>query len=105
MVQYLNESRIQYFYSTVGDSRSHGVAERMNLTFLNDCRTLLKASHLPPHLWIYAVQFSAIVRNAVYNKRINTSPQALAGLPALDVTTILGFGQPVSHCTSIKNCL
>jgi len=55
----------------------------------------LKASHLPPHLWIYAVQFSAIVRNAVYNKRINTSPQALAGLPALDVTTILGFGQPV----------
>ena len=95
MIEYLNYNGIQYLFTSVGDSRSHGVAERLNLTFLNDCRTLLKAANLPPHLWIYAVEFSAIIRNAIYNKRIDTSPQALAGLPALDVKTILPFGQPV----------
>ena len=106
MLQYLNECGIQYIFTTVGDSRSHGVAERLNLTFLNDCRTLLKASHLPPHLWIYAVQFSVIIRNAVFNKRLGTSPQALAGTPALDVTTILAFGQPVIvHLTKTKSKL
>ena len=106
MFQYLNESGIQYVFTTVGDSRAHGVAERLNLTFLNDCRTLLKASHLPPHLWIYAVQFSAIIRNAVYNKRIKTSPQALTGNSALDVTTILAFDQPVIvHLTTTPSKL
>lgn len=94
MTHYFDENGIQYIYTTVGDSRSHGVAERLNLTFLNDCRTLLKASQLPPHLWIFAVQLSAIIKNSVYNKRLGTSPRAIAGISGLDVTTILPFGQP-----------
>ena len=32
---------INLIYTTAGDSRTNGVAERFNLTFLNDCRTLL----------------------------------------------------------------
>lgn len=64
MIEYMNYNGIQYLFTSVGDFRSHDVAGKLNLTFLNDCRALLKADNLPPLLCIYAVGFSDIVRSA-----------------------------------------
>lgn len=106
MLHYLNESRMQDVFTTDGDPRSHGVAEILNLIFLNDYRTLLKTSRIPPHFSIYAVQISATIRKTVCNKRIKTSPQALTSNSALDVTTIKAFGQPVIvHLTTTPSNL
>lgn len=92
---FLQENGIKIVFTTTGDSQSHGVAERLNLTLLNDCRTLLKSTHLPLHLWFYAVQYATIIRNSVYNNQLNGSPRSKIGLLGLDVKTILPFGQPV----------
>lgn len=92
---YLKENGIQCIFNSVADSASNGVAERANLTLLNDCRTLLTSAKLPNHLWFYAIQFSTIIRNSVFNTTIQNSPRVKAGLPGLDVKTILPFGQPV----------
>ena len=54
-------------YSWTTDSSSNGIAERSNLTFLNDCRTLLSATHLPNNLWFYAVEFATLMRNSFIN--------------------------------------
>ena len=93
--QFFNENGIITRYTTVGDSRSNGVAERTNLLLLNDCRTLLQSVNLPIDLWFYAVQFATIMRNSIVSSSIGDSPRAKAGLTGLDVSTILPFGQPV----------
>lgn len=93
--QFFNENGIITRYTTVGDSRSNGVAERTNLLLLNDCRTLLQSVNLPIDLWFYAVQFATIMRNSIVSSTIGDSPRAKAGLTGLDVSTILPFGQPV----------
>lgn len=91
----LEDKGINPIYTTAGDSRANGVAERFNLTFLNDCRTLLQATNLPNSTWFYAVQFATLMRNAFFNSSIKTSSRAKAGLAGLDVSTILPFGQEV----------
>lgn len=93
--QFFNENGIITRYTTVGDSRSNGVAERTNLLLLNDCRTLLQSVNLPIDLWFYAVQFATIMRNSIVSSSIGDSTRAKAGLTGLDVSTILPFGQPV----------
>ncbi|CCK67876.1 uncharacterized protein KNAG_0A01870 [Huiozyma naganishii CBS 8797] len=103
---YLAESGISTFYTSVGDHQAHGIAERLNLTLMNDCRTLLKTTNLPHHLWFYAVQFATLLRNSVYNDTIQSSARAKANLPGIDVKTILPFGQPViAHFTKLKTKL
>lgn len=44
---YRQEQGILIIYTSVAGSQSHSIAERLNLTLLNDCRTLLKTTHLP----------------------------------------------------------
>lgn len=76
-------------------SRANGVAERLNSTLLNDCRTLLRSSGLSLHLRFHAVQFSTLMRNSLITSTTGTSSRAKAGLAGLDVSTILPFGQRV----------
>ena len=103
---YLQEKGIQCIFNSVADSASNGVSERANLTLLNDCRTLLTSSALPEYIWFYAIQFSTIIRNTVFNSVIQNSPRAQAGLPGLNVKTILPFGQPVIvHLTKTSSKL
>ncbi|CCD25836.2 integrase catalytic domain-containing protein NDAI_0G00600 [Naumovozyma dairenensis CBS 421] len=92
---YFKDKGIIPIYTTVGDSSSNGIAERANLTFLNDCRTLLSSSNLPASLWFYAVDFATLRRNAFINSSTNSSARAKAGLAGLDARTILPFGQEV----------
>ncbi|CCF56958.1 hypothetical protein KAFR_0B06620 [Kazachstania africana CBS 2517] len=96
---------IKSIYNTAADSASNGVAERTNLLFLNDCRTLLKATNLPNNMWYHAVEFATLIRNTMINSSINDSPRAKAGLEGLDIKTILPFGQEVvvhNHDTDSK---
>ncbi|CCK68830.1 uncharacterized protein KNAG_0B03890 [Huiozyma naganishii CBS 8797] len=103
---YLSEEGNHTYYTSVADHQSNGVAERLNLTLLNDCRTLLKTTKLPYHLWFHAVQFATLQRNSVYNDSIRASARAKAGLPGIDVKTIPTFGQPaIAHFTKIHNKL
>jgi len=67
MIKFFQEHGIIPIYSSTSDSSYNGVAERSNLTFLNDCRTLLIASHLPNSLWFNAVEFETLMRNAFIN--------------------------------------
>jgi len=112
--EYTNSDMLDFFqkhgiipiYSSTSDSSSNGVAERSNLTFLNDCRTLLVASHLPNSLWFNAVEFATLMRNAFINSTNNLSPRGKAGLAGLDASTILPFGQEVVvHNHKVKNKL
>lgn len=77
MRTYLQENGIQIVYISTADSASNGVAERLNLTLLNDCRTLLKASHLPLHLGFHTIQYATLIRNCVYNNALQGSPSQM----------------------------
>ncbi|EDO16464.1 Tkp1 protein [Vanderwaltozyma polyspora DSM 70294] len=89
---FFRENGIQSCYTSVGDSRAHGVAERLNRPFLDDCRTLLESSGLSSHLWFYSVEFANLIQNALLNTKYKTSARARAGLAGLDASTILPFG-------------
>ena len=82
-------------YTSTADSASHGIAESSNLTFLNDCRTLLASSGLPDKLWFEAVAFATLLRNSIINSTTKMSPRGKAGLCGIDASTILPFGHRV----------
>ena len=101
--EYTNKTLHKFFmergitpcYTTTADSRAHGVAERLNRTLLNDCRTHLQCSGLPNNLWFSAVEFSTIIRNSLISPKNTKSARQHAGLAGLDISTLLPFGQPV----------
>ena len=95
ITQFFHDNGIITRFTTVGDSRSNGVAERTNLLLLNDCRTLLTSVKLPDDLWFYAVKFATLMRNSIVTTSTKESPRAKAGLTGLDISTVLPFGQPV----------
>ena len=91
-----SENDIQIVYTDAGDSQAHGVvAERLTLTLLNDCRTLMASSRLPHHLWYYTVQYATIIRNSIYNNSLKASPRSIVGLLGLDAKSTLPFRQLV----------
>lgn len=91
---YFAKKGIDTYYTTVADSASHGVAERLNLTLLNDCRTLLAGSGMPRHLWFEAVKVACHHRNSLYNPKIGTSPRMRIGLDTIRANRMPRFGQP-----------
>ncbi|GAX72356.1 gag-pol fusion protein [Saccharomyces cerevisiae] len=93
--KFLEKNGITPCYTTTADSRAHGVAERLNRTLLDDCRTQLQCSGLPNHLWFSAIEFSTIVRNSLASPKSKKSARQHAGLAGLDISTLLPFGQPV----------
>lgn len=95
ITQFFHDNGIITRFTTVGDSRSNGVAERTNLLLLNDCRTLLTSVKLPDDLWFYAIKFATLMRNSIVTSSTKESPRAKAGLTGLDISTVLPFGQPV----------
>ncbi|KAH3901560.1 uncharacterized protein SCDLUD_001322 [Saccharomycodes ludwigii] len=97
VMEYLRKFGIKLLNNTAGDSRGNGVAERLNLTLLNDARTLMGNTNLPRHLWFYAVLFSCYVRNGIIAASNDTgcSPRELMSIPKLNVAKILPFGSHV----------
>ena len=91
---FFHRTGILPYYTSTHDSPSHGVAERSNLTFLNDCRTLLAASSLPGSLWFHAVALSTLLRNSFITSSTGFSPRERADLQILDFKKMLPFGQP-----------
>ena len=55
-------------------SASNGVAERLNLTIMNDARAMLHSGKVSHNFWKEAVLYSVFVRNNLVNDNIGTSP-------------------------------
>ncbi|BAO40444.1 conserved hypothetical protein [Kluyveromyces marxianus DMKU3-1042] len=91
----LDEFGIEGKYTSTGDKRSNGVAERLNRTLLDDARTLLASANLPEFLWYDAAEFAVIVRNSMHMRKLDGSPNMAAGLGGIAINKILPFGQPV----------
>ncbi len=91
----LDEFGIEGKYTSTGDKRSNGVAERLNRTLLDDARTLLASANLPEFLWYDAAEFAVIVRNSMHMRKLDGSPNMAAGLGGIAINKILPFGQSV----------
>ncbi|GME83902.1 unnamed protein product [Ambrosiozyma monospora] len=74
-------------------SASNGVAERVNLTVLSDCRTLLHSGKVHPMFWIEAMNHSNLIRNHLYSDALGDSPAGKLGLPPLDLSKLHVFGE------------
>lgn len=99
------EKGIICIFNTPADSASNGVAKKANLTFLNNCKTLLQLSNFPASYWFHAVEYSTLIRNAFFNSSIEKSAIAKASAAGLDASTILPFGQEAvvhNHNTDSK---
>ena len=65
--------------------QSNGVAERVNLTIMNDVRSMLISSSLPSYFWIEAAVYSVYLRNHIYLDKLKTSPAMFIGFDPLDL--------------------
>lgn len=91
---FLASEGIDTYYTSVGDSSSHGIAERLNLTLMNDCRTILENSKMPKHLWFHAVRAACNHRNSLFNPKLGTSSRSKIGLSPIRAQGLPRFGQP-----------
>ncbi|KAH3902426.1 uncharacterized protein SCDLUD_000003 [Saccharomycodes ludwigii] len=94
---YLQEFGIRQIFTTKGDSKANGVAERLNYTLLNDARTLMLNDNIPRSLWFFAVSYSCHVRNGIIaaSNAHGLSPRQLLGVDKLDIAKLLPFGTHV----------
>lgn len=75
-------------------SASNGVAERLNLTIMNDTRAMLQAGKVPNAFWKEAASYSIFIRNHLYQKSIDTSPVMALGVKTpLKAKDIHVFGE------------
>ncbi len=75
-------------------SASNGVAERLNLTIMNDTRAMLQAGKVPNAFWKEAASYSIFIRNHLYQSSIDTSPVMALGVKApLKAKDIHVFGE------------
>lgn len=74
---------------------SNGVAERLNLTIMNDVRSMLIGAHLPSHFWPEAVYYSVMLRNNMWNSVLNNSPSGCLGIKPLNYKSLHIFGEKV----------
>lgn len=72
---------------------SNGVAERVNLTVMNDVRSMLVAAKLPSYFWIDATEYAVYLTNYVWNDKIQNSPAGYIGFRPLSSSPIHTFGE------------
>ena len=73
--------------------QQNGIAERKNLTIMNDARTYMAASNLRKDLWPYAVKYAVYVRNRLPNaSRGGKTPEELWTGKKPDISDIKIFG-------------
>ncbi len=73
--------------------QSNGVAERVNLTIMNDVRSMLISSSLPSYFWVEAALYSVYLRNHIYMDKLKTSPAMFIGFDPLNIDDVHEFGE------------
>ena len=106
--EYFNQDTLDYLtsegielHSTSGYSpASNGVAERLNLTLMNDVRAMLIGAHLPSGFWPEALQYATYLRNFLWSAKLNNSPAGLLNLKAVNYRQLHTFGE-VAYATDL----
>lgn len=91
--EFLKQRGIETHTTSAYTPASNGVAERVNLTILNDVRAMLLSSKLPPFFWIEAAHYAVFFRNHMWNPKIKNSPAGELGYAPLDINRIYEFGE------------
>lgn len=89
----LNQEGIETHVTSAYTPASNGVAERVNLTIMQDVRSMLISSSLPSYFWVEAALYSVLLRNHVYSDALGTSPASYLGFSPLDVRRLREFGE------------
>ena len=92
-MKFLAEQSIESLTTSTYTPVSNGVAERVNLTILNDVRWMLLSSSLPSYFWIEAANYSVHIRNHIYSDKLRSSPPIAVGYAPLDVSKVHEFGE------------
>ena len=93
VLKFLAEHGIESLTTSTYTPASNGVAERVNLTILNDVRSMLLSSSLPSYFWIEAANYSVHIRNHIYSDKLRSSPAIAVGYAPLDVSKVHEFGE------------
>ncbi|QEU61968.1 hypothetical protein KDRO_E08510 [Kluyveromyces lactis] len=88
---------VQLIYTTVADSRGNGVAERLNRTLLDRCRTLLEETELSMDFWYHAIEHAVYDLNHTYTQKLKCAPIEKAGIKPPKLKHIHAFGQPAFY--------
>ncbi|BAO40323.1 transposon Ty2-LR1 Gag-Pol polyprotein [Kluyveromyces marxianus] len=91
--QVLKSRGVKLIYTTVADSRGNGVAERLNRTLLDRCRTLLDETGLSKEFWYHAIEHVVYDLNHTYKEKLKCSPIEKAGIKPPKLKHIHAFGQ------------
>lgn len=95
----LRKSKIRHETSAPYSPHQNGTAERGWRTLFEMGRCMLIESELPKHLWHYAVQTAAMVRNRCLNKRTGLTPYEMLTNKKPNVSRMQRFG---SVCYTYK---
>lgn len=74
-------------------SASNGVAERLNLTILNDTRAMLHSGKVSSAFWSDAADYCVFIRNHIYLRKIQNSPAGMLNLPVPRTKDLHQFGE------------
>jgi transposase InsO family protein len=75
--RFLQENGIVAQYSTPGEPKQNGVAERRNRTLMNMVRSMLSNSTLPVSLWMEVLKTTVHISNRVLSKSVPKTPYEL----------------------------
>ncbi|TID28243.1 hypothetical protein CANINC_002604 [Pichia inconspicua] len=89
----LNKYGITTHVTAVYTPTSNGVAERTNLTLMNDTRAMLFSSKLPTYFWWEAAEYAILLRDHMWNESLNDSPAGFLGYAPLDTHNLHEFGE------------
>lgn len=83
VLTFFNDSGIILHYTSGYTPPANGVAERLNLTMLNDVRAMLIHAGLPSQSWPEAAQYSVLIRNHIYSSKLKQSPAVSLGIHSI----------------------
>jgi hypothetical protein len=91
----LIDKGIELHYTSGYSPKSNGVAERLNLTIMNDVRSMLFNANLPSAFWPEAATYSVYLRNYIWSNSLGNSPAGKLGLTPFSFSHLHSFGEKV----------
>ena len=101
----LRRNKIRHETTAPYSPHQNGTAERGWRTLFEMGRCMLVESELPKHLWHYAVQTAAVVRNRCFNKRTGLTPYEMLTGKKPNVSRMQRFGSVCYTYTQEKGKL
>lgn len=95
----LRKNKIRHETTAPYSPHQNGTAERGWRTLFEMGRCMIVESELPKHLWQYAVQTAAVVRNRCFNRRTGQTPYEMLTGKKPNVSRMQRFG---SVCYTYK---